>query len=111
MTKTSSTTRPILVGVTHTHYETRRPRPTKLGDPDRVIGTVRRQRPSGRDAAIPIVRTARGSLLYPRCPDCGAELRRLVDAPRAVRACRGCGTRFLDSRFLTADRPRVRSLA
>ena len=54
---------------------------------------------------------ARGSLLYPRCPDCGAELRRLVDAPRAVRACRGCGTRFLDSRFLTTDRARVRSPA
>ena len=42
---------------------------TKLGAPDRVISTIRRPRPPGRDAAgdaaIPIVRTVRSSLLYP----------------------------------------------
>ena len=86
----------VVAGATHTLHETRHPQPAKLGDPDRFIGTVRRQ----GDVALPIVRTARGSLLYPRCPDCGADLKRLREAPPAERACRGCGARFLDSRFL-----------
>jgi len=90
----------VVVGTTHTLYPTSRPRPSELGDPDRLIGTVRRQGDDAGDVALPIVRTAAGSLLYPRCPDCGAELKRLREAPRAERACRGCGARFLDSRFL-----------
>ena len=97
---------PVVVGSTHTLYKTKRPRAVQLGDPDRLIGTVRRQRDPEQDdagdVALPIVRTARGSLLYPRCPHCGADLARVRDAPKSVRDCRGCGARFLDSRFVTA---------
>lgn len=39
----------VVAGATHTLYETRQPRPAKLGDPDRFIGTVRRQ---GGDARL-----------------------------------------------------------
>lgn len=95
----------VVAGVTHTPYETRHPRPAKLGDPDRFIGMVRRQGDAG-DVALPIVGTARGSLPYPRCPDCGADLKHLREAPPAERACRGCGARFLPD-----DRARVRSPA
>lgn len=60
--------------------------------------TVRRQRhPEHNDAAdiaLRIVRTPRGSLLYPRCLDYSADLKRLRDAPKSVRACRGCTERM-----------------
>lgn len=81
----------VVAGVTHTLYETRHPRPAKLGDPDRFIGMVRRQGDAG-DVALPIVRTARDSLPYPRCPDCGADLKHLREAPPAAAAVRGSST-------------------